>query len=72
MDIVFFRNLAFTYFSKEVQVDVSKKIAVSLREGGYLVIGKDESLPFTYPTLFVFVFPIEKIYQKFNRSRNYC
>ena len=65
MDMVFCRNLAFTYFSKEGQMDVLRKIATSLIEAGYLVIGKDESLPLTYPTLFVPVFPTEKIYQKF-------
>jgi chemotaxis protein methyltransferase CheR len=65
MDMVFCRNLAFTYFSKESQIDVLKKIASSLKEKGYLVIGKDESIPLTYPTLFVPVFPIERIYQKF-------
>jgi chemotaxis methyl-accepting protein methylase len=66
MDMVFCRNLAFTYFSKECQIDVLKKIAISLKEEGYLVIGKDESLPFTYPTLFVPVFQLEKIYKKFS------
>jgi chemotaxis protein methyltransferase CheR len=65
MDMVFCRNLAFTYFSKESQIDVLKKIASSLKEKGYLVIGKDESIPLTYPTLFVPVFPAERIYQKF-------
>ena len=68
MDMIFCRNLAFTYFSKEIQMDLLKKIAESLREKGYLVIGKDESLPFTYPTLFVPVFPTEKIYQKFKAN----
>jgi chemotaxis methyl-accepting protein methylase len=66
MDIVSCRNLAFTYFSKESQMSVLKKIASSLNEGGYLIIGKDESLPFTYPTLFVPIFQTERIYQKFN------
>lgn len=65
MDMVFCRNLAFTYFSKGSQMDMFKKIAGSLREKGYLVIGKDESLPLIYPTLFVPIFPKEKIYQKF-------
>jgi len=65
MDIVFCRNLAFTYFSKGRQIEGLKKIANSLKGEGYLVIGKDESLPLTYPTLFVPVFPTEKIYQKF-------
>lgn len=66
MDMVFCRNLAFTYFSKECQMGVLKKIAVSLKKNGYLIIGKDEFLPLTYPTLFVPIFPTEKIYQKFN------
>ncbi|MEW6377176.1 MAG: protein-glutamate O-methyltransferase CheR [Thermodesulfobacteriota bacterium] len=66
MDMVFCRNLAFTYFSKECQVDVLKKIALSLKDKGCLVIGKDEALPLVYPTLFVPIFLTEKIYQKFN------
>ncbi len=51
MDIIFCRNLAFTYFSKESQMEVFKKIASSLKEKGYLVIGRDESLPLTLPNL---------------------
>jgi chemotaxis protein methyltransferase CheR len=66
MDIIFCRNLAFTYFPKGCQRVVLKKIAVSLKENGYLIIGKDESLPLTYPTLFLPIFPTEKIYQKFS------
>jgi chemotaxis protein methyltransferase CheR len=65
MDIVFCRNLAFTYFSKESQIKVLEKIASSLNEKGYLVIGKDETLPLIYPTLFVPAFQAESIYQKF-------
>jgi len=65
MDLVLCRNLTFTYFSKESQIEVLKKIALSLKEKGYLVIGKEESLPLTYPTLFVPVFPSERIYEKF-------
>ncbi|MGZ3525610.1 MAG: CheR family methyltransferase, partial [Thermodesulfobacteriota bacterium] len=68
MDIVFCRNLAFTYFSREYQVNVLKKISESLNEGGYLVIGADEMLPLTYPTLFVPISSTEKIYQRFNQS----
>jgi len=66
VDIVFCRNLAFTYFSKESQMDVLKKISRSLIEEGYLVIGKDESLPLVYPTLFVPIYPTEKILKKFD------
>jgi chemotaxis protein methyltransferase CheR len=65
MDIVFCRNLAFTYFSKESQIHVLKKIFHSMKEGGHLVIGKDEVLPLTYPALFIGAFPREKIYRKF-------
>jgi len=66
MDTILCRNLAFTYFSKECQLHVLKKIAAGMKEDGYLIIGKGEFLPLTYPTLFVPVFPVEKIYQKFN------
>jgi chemotaxis methyl-accepting protein methylase len=65
MDIIFCRNLAFTYFSKESQMKALKKIFSSLKEKGYLVIGKDEFLPLVYPTLFVLIFPAQKVYQKF-------
>jgi chemotaxis protein methyltransferase CheR len=65
MDIIFCRNLAFTYFSKESQIEVLKKIASSLKKKGYLVIGKDESLPLTFPTLFIPIFPAQKFYRKF-------
>lgn len=68
MDIVLCRNLAFTYFSKECQMDVLKKISGSLNEGGYLIIGKDEILPLTYPTLFVPIVSIQKVYQKFSSN----
>jgi chemotaxis methyl-accepting protein methylase len=47
-------------------MSVLKKIASSLKENGYLLVGRDESLPLTYPTLFVPIFPTEKIYRKFN------
>ncbi len=65
MDIVFCRNLAFTYFSKESQIKVLRKLSSSLNEKGYLVVGKDESLPLVYPTLFVPVLHAQNIYQKF-------
>jgi chemotaxis protein methyltransferase CheR len=65
MDIILCRNLAFTYFSKKSQIEVLKKIAASLNRERYLVIGKDESLPVTYPTYFIPIFPGGNIYQKF-------
>lgn len=64
MDIIFCRNLVFTYFSKGSQIETLKKLFLSLKQKGFLVIGKDESLPLTYPTLFTPLFFKEKIYQK--------
>ncbi len=69
MDIVLCRNVAFTYFSRDRQMDVLKKVFRSLKDRGYMVIGKGESLPLHYPTLFVPAFPEERIYQKFQESR---
>ena len=64
MDLVFCRNLTFTYFSRETQIEILKKIFMCLGEQGYLVTGSDESIPLTYPTLFTLAFPKQKIYQK--------
>jgi chemotaxis methyl-accepting protein methylase len=66
MDVVFCRNLAFTYFTRETQICVVKKVFSSLKDDGHLIIGWDESLPLTYPTLFIPAYPKERIYQKFN------
>jgi chemotaxis methyl-accepting protein methylase len=66
MDIVLCRNLAFTYFSKENQIEILKKMVTSLKEKKFLVIGKEENLPLTYPTLFVPAFLNEKIFEKFS------
>ncbi len=66
MDVAFCRNLAFTYFSKERQLEVLGKIFGSLGGEGYLFIGKDELLPLAYPTLFVPVSSAERVYQKFS------
>ncbi len=68
MDIVFCRNLAFTYFSKERQLEVLQRIFRSLNEEGFFVIGRDELLPLTYPTLFTPVSSNEKVYQKFSST----
>jgi chemotaxis methyl-accepting protein methylase len=50
-------------------MDVLKKIAKSLNEGGYLIVGKDEFIPLAYPTLFIQICSKEKIYQKFGSTR---
>lgn len=65
MDLVFCRNLAFTYFAKASQTEVLTRIFRGLRPEGYLIIGKDESLPLHYPTLFLPAFPEERIFRPF-------
>ena len=44
-DLVLCRNLAFTYFEPELQVEVCATLAGCLRPGGALVVGAHESLP---------------------------
>ncbi len=64
MDVVLCRNLAFTYFLKESQKEVLRKIGSVLRRDGYLIIGKDEYLPPQFPSIFIPVFKTEKIYRR--------
>jgi chemotaxis protein methyltransferase CheR len=49
-DLILCRNAAFTYFSDAVQRGVLDRIAERLREDGFLVIGRHESLPTTVPS----------------------
>ena len=44
-DLALCRNLAFTYFDPELQLEVARLLAASLRPGGALVVGAHESLP---------------------------
>ena len=44
-DLVLCRNLAFTYFDPELQLEVARLLARSLRPGGALVVGAHETLP---------------------------
>lgn len=44
-DLVFCRNIVFTYFEAELQRAVLERVANLLRVGGYLVIGAYEQLP---------------------------
>lgn len=44
-DIVFCRNLVFTYFQLELQMEIFKHIVDILKPGGFLIIGTHESLP---------------------------
>ena len=62
-DMIMCRNAAFTYFSLEKRVAVAGMFAAALQEGGYLVIGRTESLPPETVDLFEPVFPAGKIYR---------
>jgi chemotaxis protein methyltransferase CheR len=44
-DLVLCRNVAFTYFSSELQKETTARLEFCLREGGALVIGSHETLP---------------------------
>jgi chemotaxis protein methyltransferase CheR len=44
-DLIFCRNLAFTYFEPSMQESIARKFAERLRPGGVLVIGIHEKLP---------------------------
>lgn len=46
-DLILCRNLVFTYFDLALQETVLERLTAHLRGGGYLVIGKHESLPAT-------------------------
>lgn len=44
-DLTLCRNLVFTYFADELQQEVGRHLARSLRAGGALVVGAHEALP---------------------------
>jgi chemotaxis protein methyltransferase CheR len=50
-DLVFCRNLAFTYFDEDGQWEVLRGIGERLVAGGYLLLGAHESLPGGVPDL---------------------
>lgn len=60
-NLVLCRNLAFTYFGPELQKRVLDKIYNSLESGGYLIIGRKETLPEN--TIFEPVYPMDGIYR---------
>jgi chemotaxis protein methyltransferase CheR len=43
--LVLCRNLVFTYFDDELQVEVGRSLAATLTAGGVLVVGTHEALP---------------------------
>lgn len=49
-DIVCCRNLAFTYFNKEIQQHILAQIIGRLNNNGLLIIGSHETLPETVPS----------------------
>jgi chemotaxis protein methyltransferase CheR len=44
-DLVLCRNLVFTYFAEELQLEVGRRLAHALAAGGVLVVGAHETLP---------------------------
>jgi chemotaxis protein methyltransferase CheR len=50
-DLVFCRNVVFTYFSDDLQVRIATMIESHLSESGFLVTGKHEKLPAVFTGL---------------------
>ena len=48
-DLILCRNLVFTYFSEDLQIEIAHAILLHLRPGGGLVIGAHEKLPGPLP-----------------------
>lgn len=44
-DVILCRNLAFTYFAREIRIKLLERLADRLQPGGALVLGRRESLP---------------------------
>ena len=44
-DLILCRNVAFTYFANDLQIEVTRGLAERLVPGGALVIGSHEQLP---------------------------
>lgn len=50
-DLIFCRNLAFTYFNEELQKEILLRLIEKLHPGGRLVLGQHETLPVLPPEL---------------------
>jgi chemotaxis protein methyltransferase CheR len=61
--LILCRNAAFTYFGPDQRVSVASMLGTSLEEGGYLVLGRTETLPKEAADLFEPAFPAERIYR---------
>jgi chemotaxis protein methyltransferase CheR len=44
-ELILCRNLAFTYFAREAQLQAARKLAAALAPGGWLAVGRKERLP---------------------------
>lgn len=63
MDLIFCRNMLI-YFSREQQSEILLKIARALKDGGYLVLGKAETLVSESRKIFDTICTRERIYKK--------
>lgn len=62
-DLILCRNSAFTYFAADRRLAVARMFAASLNDGGWLVVGRTESLPEGAADLFEPAFPRERVYR---------
>ncbi len=69
-DLILCRNAAFTYFGPQERRTAAAVLGASLEEGGFLVLGRTESLPDEVADLFEPAFPAEKVYRRRDRSRS--
>jgi len=63
LDLLMFRNVLI-YLNRESQIAVFKKLHYAIRPGGYLCLGKAETLPREYETVFDVVDRSWRIYRK--------
>jgi chemotaxis protein methyltransferase CheR len=61
--LILCRNAAFTYFGPDQRVSVAAMLGASLEEGGYVVLGRTETLPKSAADLFEPAFPAERVYR---------
>jgi chemotaxis protein methyltransferase CheR len=61
--LILCRNVAFTYIGLVQRLSVAAMLGASLEEGGYLVLGRTETLPKRSADLFEPAFPAGKIYR---------
>lgn len=62
-DLIFCRNLVFTYYTEERQVDFLERLKPRLAKKGYLVTGSNESLPQTS-----WIKPVSKTHKIYKKS----